>query len=182
MPRSDLITVVPNHLQRKFVLLINAIITLGCLLIDYYSKQWILNHYPWGVSCIITDFFNIELVANPGVAFSWFARLGGWTIVGSLVIAVVVTFAIITSWLQHLSYRNNTNINWLFNIASAVLLGGIWGNALDRWCYGAVIDFIVLHWSNRWYFPIFNVADIWITLGAGLLLWVSVKNETGYSV
>ena len=43
------------------------------------------------------------------------------------------------------------------------------GNLFDRVVYGHVIDFILVHWQNRWYFPAFNLADSAITLGAILL-------------
>ncbi|MDO8697092.1 MAG: signal peptidase II, partial [Pseudomonas sp.] len=46
---------------------------------------------------------------------------------------------------------------------------GAIGNLFDRVAYGHVIDFILVHWQNRWYFPAFNLADSAITLGAILL-------------
>ena len=51
----------------------------------------------------------------------------------------------------------------------ALVLGGAIGNLFDRVVYGHVIDFILVHWQNRWYFPAFNLADSAITLGAILL-------------
>ena len=55
-------------------------------------------------------------------------------------------------------------------IALAAIIGGAFGNILDRLLYGHVIDFFHLHW-HQWSWPVFNVADMAISIGA--LLWIS---------
>ena len=55
-------------------------------------------------------------------------------------------------------------------VALALVLGGALGNLFDRVAYGHVIDFILVHWQSRWYFPAFNLADSAITLGAIMLV------------
>ena len=54
----------------------------------------------------------------------------------------------------------------------SLLLGGAMGNVIDRVLGGAVIDFLDVHVAG-WHWPAFNVADIAINLGVGLLLWSS---------
>jgi signal peptidase II len=53
--------------------------------------------------------------------------------------------------------------------ALASIMGGALGNATDRLLHGHVVDFLLFYWHD-WYFPAFNVADIAITCGAGLLI------------
>ena len=57
---------------------------------------------------------------------------------------------------------------WFF-VGLASILGGAIGNVIDRLLHGHVVDFIHFHWADYW-FPAFNVADIAITTGAGLLI------------
>ena len=57
---------------------------------------------------------------------------------------------------------------WLA-VALALVLGGALGNLFDRVVYGHVIDFILVHWQQRWYFPAFNLADSAISVGAVML-------------
>jgi signal peptidase II len=67
---------------------------------------------------------------------------------------------------------------WL-PIALALILGGAIGNLIDRVIYGHVVDFISVHWNNK-YFPAFNIADSAITLGAimmGLDVIREIKDE-----
>lgn len=78
-------------------------------------------------------------------------------------IAIVVS-AILVVWLKRLK-KGET---WLA-IALALVLGGALGNLYDRMVLGHVVDFILVHWQNRWYFPAFNLADSAITVGAVML-------------
>jgi signal peptidase II len=66
----------------------------------------------------------------------------------------------------------------------ALVLGGAVGNLFDRVAYGHVIDFILVHWQDRWFFPAFNLADSAITVGAIMLaldMFISKKSgETAH--
>jgi signal peptidase II len=72
---------------------------------------------------------------------------------------------VLVIWLKRLK----PNETWLA-IALALVLGGALGNLVDRVLFGHVIDFILVHWQNRWYFPAFNLADSAITVGAIMLV------------
>ena len=112
---------------------------------------------------VIPDYFSWSLAYNKGAAFSFLASESGWQRWFFAAIAVVVS-AVLVVWLKRLKAHET----WLA-LALALVLGGAIGNLFDRVVYGHVIDFILVHWQNRWYFPAFNLADSAITLGAILL-------------
>ena len=126
---------------------------------------------------VIPDYFSWTLAYNTGAAFSFLADGGGWQRWLFAVIAVVVS-AVLVVWLKRLG-RDDT---WLA-IALALVLGGALGNLYDRIALGHVIDFILVHWQNRWYFPAFNFADSAITVGAIMLALDMFKSKkTGETV
>ncbi len=112
---------------------------------------------------VIPDYFSWTLAYNKGAAFSFLASESGWQRWFFAAIAVTVS-AVLVAWLKRLKAHET----WLA-LALALVLGGAIGNLFDRVVYGHVIDFILVHWQNRWYFPAFNLADSAITLGAILL-------------
>ncbi|CRM39253.1 Lipoprotein signal peptidase [Pseudomonas sp. 24 E 13] len=126
---------------------------------------------------VIPDYFSWTLAYNTGAAFSFLADGGGWQRWLFALIAVVVS-AVLVVWLKRLG-RDDT---WLA-IALALVLGGALGNLYDRVALGHVIDFILVHWQNRHYFPAFNFADSAITVGAIMLALDMFKSKkTGETV
>lgn len=113
---------------------------------------------------IIPDLFSWTLAYNTGAAFSFLAGQSGWQRWLFALIAVVVSVVLVV-WLKRLK----PNETWLA-AALALVLGGALGNLVDRVLFGHVIDFILVHWQNRWYFPAFNLADSAITVGAIMLV------------
>ena len=147
-------------------------LTLLVLVIDQASKVYFdsaLQMYQQVV--IIPDYFSWTLAYNTGAAFSFLADSGGWQRWLFALIAVVVS-AVLVVWLKRLG-RDDT---WLA-IALALILGGALGNLYDRIAYGHVIDFILVHWQNRWYFPAFNFADSAICVGAVMLALDMFKSK-----
>ncbi|TWC40069.1 signal peptidase II [Pseudomonas sp. SJZ079] len=123
---------------------------------------------------IIPDYFSWTLAYNTGAAFSFLAGASGWQRWLFAVIAVAVS-AVLVVWLKRLKPEET----WLA-AALALVLGGALGNLVDRVLLGHVVDFILLHWQHRWYFPAFNFADAAITLGAILLALDMFKsNKSG---
>ncbi|WP_415761390.1 signal peptidase II [Pseudomonas sp. CP4] len=120
---------------------------------------------------IIPDLFSWTLAYNTGAAFSFLADSSGWQRWLFALIAIVVS-AVLVVWLKRLG-RNDT---WLA-VALALVLGGALGNLYDRVVLGHVIDFILVHWQNRWYFPAFNIADSAITVGAIMLALDMFKSK-----
>ena len=155
--------------KRYLYMLGNLSIAIICFGVDRFSKMLVLSCCDWWVSFPFSSFCNVELAAIYGVAFIWFSKAGTAVIAISLMVATAVVAWLLSEWLKD---GRECRLSCGYRVASAVLLGGILGNGVDRWCYGMVIDFIALHWDNRWYFPIFNIADVWITVGAFVLLLV----------
>lgn len=147
-------------------------LTLLVLVIDQACKVYFdsaLQMYQQVV--IIPDYFSWTLAYNTGAAFSFLADSAGWQRWLFALIAVVVS-AVLVVWLKRLG-RDDT---WLA-IALALILGGALGNLYDRIAYGHVIDFILVHWQNRWYFPAFNFADSAICVGAVMLALDMFKSK-----
>lgn len=139
-------------------------ITALVLVLDQVSKAYFegtLSLYQQIV--VIPDLFSWTLAYNTGAAFSFLADSSGWQRWLFALIAIVVS-AVLVIWLKRLKPSDT----WLA-IALALVLGGALGNLYDRIVLGHVIDFILVHWQNRWYFPAFNLADSAITVGAIML-------------
>ena len=153
-------------------------LSLLVLVIDQVSKahfEGTLEMFQQIV--VIPDYFSWTLAYNTGAAFSFLADGGGWQRWLFALIAVVVS-AVLVVWLKRLG-RNDT---WLA-IALALVLGGALGNLYDRIALGHVIDFILVHWQNRHYFPAFNFADSAICVGAIMLALDMFKgNKPGETV
>ncbi|MBN2993012.1 signal peptidase II [Pseudomonas cedrina subsp. fulgida] len=153
-------------------------LSLLVLVIDQVSKA----HFEGSLQMfqqivVIPDYFSWTLAYNTGAAFSFLADGGGWQRWLFAVIALVVS-AVLVVWLKRLG-RDDT---WLA-IALALVLGGALGNLYDRIALGHVIDFILVHWQNRHYFPAFNFADSAITVGAIMLaLDMFRSKKTGETV
>ncbi|WP_061240649.1 signal peptidase II [Ectopseudomonas composti] len=120
---------------------------------------------------VIPDYFDWTLAYNTGAAFSFLADADGWQRWFFAAIAVVVSVVLVV-WLKRLK-RHET----LLAVALAMVLGGALGNLYDRVVLGHVVDFILVHWQNRWYFPAFNLADSFITIGAILLALDMFKSD-----
>ena len=147
-------------------------LTVLVLVIDLTSKVYFDNALQmYQQIVVIPDLFSWTLAYNTGAAFSFLADSAGWQRWLFALIAVVVS-AVLVVWLKRLG-RNDT---WLA-IALALILGGALGNLYDRIVYGHVVDFILVHWQNRWYFPAFNFADSAICVGAVMLALDMFKSK-----
>ncbi|ACO77408.1 lipoprotein signal peptidase [Azotobacter vinelandii CA] len=127
---------------------------------------------------ILPGLFSWTLAYNTGAAFSFLAGESGWQRWLFALIAIAVS-SVLVVWLKRLQPSET----WLA-IALALVLGGAVGNLFDRVAYGHVIDFILVHWQDRWFFPAFNLADSAITVGAIMLaldMFISKKSgETAH--
>ncbi|AQZ94782.1 signal peptidase II [Halopseudomonas phragmitis] len=113
---------------------------------------------------VIPGLFSFTLAYNPGAAFSFLADSGGWQRWFFIAVAVGVSVLLVI-WLARLAREK-----WLEAMALALILGGALGNLYDRVVHGHVVDFILVHWQQSWFFPAFNIADSAITVGAVLLI------------
>ena len=148
-------------------------ITVITLLLDQASKWLALSQLQIGIPEQVLPFFNWLLLFNPGAAFSFLAQSSGWqrwffTALGLLACIYIVYML--------RKYQNER----LLCVALSLILGGAAGNVLDRLMYGAVVDFIDLHYAN-WHWPAFNVADSAICIGAVLIIVSELRKSFGKS-
>jgi signal peptidase II len=133
------------------------------LVLDRLTKVSIQHNLGLYESINITPFFNFTLAYNTGAAFSFLNSASGWQMWLFGLIALVVTATLLV-WLKRLERKQ-----WWMSIALVFIIGGAVGNLWDRICYGHVIDFIQLH-AGSFYWPVFNVADSAICIGAFMLV------------
>lgn len=133
---------------------------------DQFSKLLVLYYLqPFAKVTVLPPVLDLTLLFNRGAAFSMFAGANGWQQWLFVVLAVVFS-GLILVWLRRLPPRGRA---WLA-AGLALILAGALGNAIDRVWHGHVVDFILVHWRDDWYFPAFNVADSAITVGAVIAL------------
>ncbi|TVR27008.1 MAG: signal peptidase II [Ilumatobacter sp.] len=136
----------------------SVVIAVAIVVIDQLTKQWALSALAEGpIDVIWTLRFN--LVFNRGMAFSQAEGLG--PIIGVVALVIVVVLLV--------SLRKGSGT--LGTVGVGLIVGGALGNVIDRlfrdegWLRGAVVDFIDFQW-----FPVFNVADMAINVGAACLI------------
>ncbi|MDE0843001.1 MAG: signal peptidase II [Psychrobacter pacificensis] len=140
-------------------------LALVIIIIDQWTK-WLAEtkltfHDPVPV---IEPFLNWTLAYNYGAAFSFLADAGGWQKWFFSGLALLMSLFLIIYLLK--APRKAT----LLSLGLAMVLGGALGNLIDRLLHGHVIDFIHVHYADVWHYPIFNIADIGISLGVVLIV------------
>ena len=139
-------------------------------LLDQLTKslaQYYLSEYT---AYAVMPGFNFILSFNTGAAFSFLDSAAGWQgwFFGTI---AVITSVILLIWLRRLSRRE-----YLLCIALNFIIGGALGNLYDRIKYGYVIDFIQWY-AGDFYWPVFNIADSAICVGAALLVFSTFKKQ-----
>lgn len=138
------------------------LVAIAWFVADYFSKLWALETLGNDVVMRLTPWMDFKLAFNKGAAFSLFADGSGWQRWFFMGIAIVIGL-----WLCYAIVFERTNA--LTRLAYASILGGAIGNLYDRILHGKVVDFISWHIGNA-YWPTFNVADVGICVGVGLLV------------
>lgn len=144
--------------------------------LDQISKQVVLATIRYGETIYVAPFWNWVLTFNRGAAFSFLASEAGWQRWLFTVLALGVSGWIVFMLRQHAGQR-------LLSLALALIMGGALGNVIDRFRFGAVVDFVQWH-AAGFYWPAFNIADAAISVGAVLMVWDQfisgdVKNRQG---
>ena len=154
----------------KFKNLLNHfIIIILIFIIDRISKIYLLNLYESGtnVDFYIFSFLNIYLAWNTGIGFGLFSTDPNIFYHFLTVLIGIINLVLIILLL---------NINNIRKYFISMILGGSFGNFFDRIYYFAVPDFIDLHIGNFHWF-IFNIADIFITIGIICLILVEIFSK-----
>lgn len=142
-------------------------ISLAVLAVDLWTKYVVVQNFAYGESINILPIFNLTYARNYGAAFSFLADHSGWQKYFFLGLAVVISIALVV-----MLAKNKANLK-LQNTAYALIIGGAIGNAIDRAYNGYVVDFLHFYW-DIYHYPVFNIADIGIVVGAGLLILESL--------
>lgn len=140
------------------------VLAAAVLAADQLTKAWAVARLkPLSLIEVIPGFFRLVYATNRGVAFSLFADGAfdaRWIFAGiSVMAAIFVTIYLVRTGSGKLR----------LNTALALLLAGIVGNLIDRVRLGEVVDFLGFHLNDKYSWPIFNLADSAICIGAGLL-------------
>lgn len=143
-------------------------------MIDQATKAWAVRRLRFGGDMeIIPGFLNFAYAQNTGVAFSMLDDHGDAGRWGLSVVAFVAAALVL-----YFFWRTPRTDDRVLG-ALALLLAGILGNVVDRARLGFVVDFIDVQFGS-WHYPTFNVADMSICIGAGLLIldmFLSKKTE-----
>lgn len=139
------------------------VLPFAVVILDQFSKYIVAENMALGESIpIIEEVFHLTYILNPGAAFGMFAHNRLFFIA----IAVIVIGIII--WAR----REILASPWEVKAGCGLFLGGAIGNLIDRARQGLVIDFFDF---RIW--PVFNIADIAICIGVGLIIWNLLKTE-----
>lgn len=140
------------------------VVTASVFLLDQTTKSWASRKLRFsGDIEIIPDFFNFAYAENTGVAFSLFNSHGD---TGRIVLSGLAFLAAVL--VLYFFWRTPRSDDRMLG-ALSLLLAGILGNVIDRVRLGYVVDFIDFQIGN-WHYPTFNIADMAICAGAGLLI------------
>ena len=153
--------------KKQFIL--NFIIILFIFFLDRISKVYVLNiaENEGIVNFKINSFLNIILVWNSGIGFGLFQLEQAFTYNLFTTLIILINILIV----YFLFYTESLN-----KIFFSMILGGSLGNLYDRVYYSAVPDFIDLNYNGYHWF-VFNVADIFITIGIFLLIFSEILKK-----
>ncbi|MGB0669979.1 MAG: signal peptidase II [Rhodospirillales bacterium] len=133
------------------------------LVLDQLTKRWILESVMNPPQVVeVTGFFNLVLTWNRGISFGLFNNDSSYNALALSALAAVIV-AVLTVWLWRAD-------RWHIVVAIGSIIGGAIGNVIDRFRFGAVVDFLDVHLMGL-HWPAFNVADAAISLGAVALVF-----------
>ena len=146
------------------------IAAIAVLILDQASKLWLLFVFDIAHrgAVRVTPFFDLVLAWNVGISFGWFQNDSQIAQI-ALMLVKAVAVIVLAIWMA----RSRTPIATL---ALGLIIGGAVGNGIDRFAYGAVVDFALFHVqigekTLNWY--VFNLADVAIVAGVAALLYDS---------
>jgi signal peptidase II len=131
------------------------LVIAAIVIADQLTKHWALNRLSGGRTIDLVGSLRFNLAFNKGMAFS--QATGAGPVIGALGFVIVI---VVVSWMRR-------SARGVAAVAASLIVGGAIGNLVDRlfrgdaWLHGAVVDFVDLRW-----FPVFNLADSAITIGA----------------
>ncbi|MDP3706422.1 MAG: signal peptidase II [Legionellaceae bacterium] len=139
-------------------------VSLIVILLDQLSKYWVMKHLVAYQPVHVIPMLNFTLAYNSGSAFSFLSDSGDWHRWFFTGFSSVMSVVLIV-WMMRLPKRAVLQL-----ISLSLILGGAVGNLIDRVFLGHVIDFIDVYYQTH-HWPVFNIADSAICVGAVLLFF-----------
>ena len=139
-------------------------------LLDLLTKYIVVQKFDLYESVNVLPVFNLTYVRNYGAAFSFLADHDGWQKYFFILLAIGISLM-----LAYFMKKNRAD-QTLQNAAYALIIGGALANMVDRVYNGFVVDFFDFYW-DIYHYPVFNVADIAICIGASLLALDAFKGD-----
>ena len=141
------------------------LIALIVVLLDRWTKHLVAQRIAlYSHIQIIPGFFRLTHTENTGAAFSLFAdSTAPWKT------GMLITFSVIALLVVAVLLWKNNHAHIATGIGLSLIMGGALGNLWDRLARGRVVDFL-LFYVKRYQWPVFNLADSAIVIGAGLLV------------
>lgn len=155
-----------------------ACVALLVAVLDQLTKCLAMQAIPlWTSRPVIEGFFNLVHVRNRGAAFGFLNNSDtDWQFWFFAVVTVLAVGVLL--WMARSAPPPLRTRAKLFFISLGMILGGAVGNFIDRCRFRHVIDFLDFYVGN-WHWPAFNVADIGITLGVLLLVFLTLRGRKG---
>lgn len=153
---------------------------LAALLVvaDQASKYWAQSEFGAGGALELGLGFSFTYVRNSGAAFGIFrdvaVQLGSVTLDGTVLLGVLS--AVVSVGLLVYLATHRRRLPTLALVALTLILAGAVGNMIDRFAHGYVIDFIHFR-QGSFDFPVFNIADSCVVIGAGLLFLQGIVGD-----
>lgn len=134
------------------------IIIIVGLILDRITKLWAINELSSDI-VIIKGFFSFSYLENRGAAFGILQQ--------KIILLSIVTLVIIIGIIYYIVVKKPAS-RWL-RVSLSLIISGAFGNLFDRVYYRYVVDFILFHYKDKYYFPTFNVADMMVVIGTIML-------------
>lgn len=137
-----------------------GLVVILAVAVDQWIKYVVETGMAMHERVELLPFFSLFRTHNTGIAFSLFSDFGS--------VGLVVLTTAVTGFVLYLARQTEAHQRWA-RVGFALIIGGALGNLIDRVFLGYVVDFLLFHLPN-WSFAVFNLADAFITIGAGLVI------------
>ena len=156
------------NMKKKGKIMICILIILLCPIIDQFTKVLAINHLKdISTMPIINNVFHLTYMENTGAAFSMLNQNTKFLTI------ITIIFILILLFFLYKEVKGNNNI--FMKIGVSFIIGGALGNLIDRVMRSYVVDFFDLRIIH---FAIFNVADLFVTIGAIFVLYVLIFDKS----
>jgi signal peptidase II len=150
--------------KRKYVILM--VLTAWVIVLDQLTKYIVVDKFRYGESVpVLPGFFSLTYIRNTGAAFGLLAHANPAFRIPFFVIVPIVALVAIA-----FIFRKIPDKDLKLSSALSLVIGGAIGNLIDRVTLSYVVDFLDFHWRYEYHFPAFNVADMAICVGVGILM------------